>query len=147
MERNTQKTLFFSSKWHLAGGAARSANWYSLSCGGRHTSRTLTLAGFCVFNDLAYASRALIKLKLAKVLIFDCDVHQGDGTARILAKDKNIFTCRSIVRLTIRRTKPKVISTLQFQETLAMNNLTLLRECLSKIDGANLFLTKIYDGG
>ena len=51
-------------------------------------------AGFCVFNDLAYASRALIELNLVqKVLIFDCDVHQGDGTARISQKDRNIFTC------------------------------------------------------
>jgi acetoin utilization deacetylase AcuC-like enzyme len=27
------------------------------------------------------------------VLIFDCDVHQGDGTAAILANDAHSFTC------------------------------------------------------
>ncbi len=63
------------------------------AAGGTHHAHSDFGAGFCVFNDLAYASRALIKLNLAKkVLIFDCDVHQGDGTARILSKDKNIFT-------------------------------------------------------
>ena len=35
-----------------------------------------------------------LKVKLVKkILIFDCDVHQGDGTARILSKYDNIFTC------------------------------------------------------
>jgi len=28
-----------------------------------------------------------------RVLIFDCDVHQGDGTAAILAGDPELFTC------------------------------------------------------
>jgi acetoin utilization deacetylase AcuC-like enzyme len=28
-----------------------------------------------------------------KVLIFDCDVHQGDGTATILADEPEVFTC------------------------------------------------------
>ena len=28
-----------------------------------------------------------------KILIIDLDVHQGDGTAEILSKDKEIFTC------------------------------------------------------
>ena len=95
MERNTQKSLFFGSKWNLAGCAARSANGIAChAAGGTHHAHSDFGAGFCIFNDLAYASRALIELKLAqKVLIFDCDVHQGDGTARILAKDKNIFTC------------------------------------------------------
>ena len=36
----------------------------------------------------------LINNKIVKkILIFDCDVHQGDGTARILEKNDNIFTC------------------------------------------------------
>ena len=29
----------------------------------------------------------------AKVLIIDCDVHQGDGTAEICKNETNIFTC------------------------------------------------------
>lgn len=40
---------------------------------------------FCIFNDLAVISRYLLAAgRVHRVLIFDCDVHQGDGTARIL---------------------------------------------------------------
>jgi acetoin utilization deacetylase AcuC-like enzyme len=50
--------------------------------------------GYCVFNDLAVAAKALVaQNKAQKILIFDCDVHQGDGTASILADDERIFTC------------------------------------------------------
>ena len=55
------------------------------AAGGTHHAHWDFGAGFCVFNDLAYAARALIAMKLAKrILILDCDVHQGDGTASIL---------------------------------------------------------------
>ena len=77
--------------------AAQLALQTGIAChaaGGTHHAHLDFGAGFCVLNDLAFASRALIKLKLVKkVLIIDCDVHQGDGTARILANDKDIFTC------------------------------------------------------
>ena len=76
--------------------AAQLALQNGIAChaaGGTHHAHSDFGAGFCVLNDLAYASRALIKLRIAKrVLIFDCDVHQGDGTARIHANDKNIYT-------------------------------------------------------
>ena len=55
--------------------------------GGTHHSHFDFGSGYCVFNDLAYTSRSLIENKIiSKVLIFDCDVHQGDGTAKILEK-------------------------------------------------------------
>ena len=64
------------------------------AAGGTHHAHWDFGAGFCVFNDLAYAARALIAMKLAKrILILDCDVHQGDGTASILSNDRDIFTC------------------------------------------------------
>ena len=62
--------------------------------GGTHHAHKTFGSGYCVFNDMAYASKALIKEKIVnKILIFDLDVHQGDGTAEILKSDKNIFTC------------------------------------------------------
>ena len=62
--------------------------------GGTHHSHYDYGSGFCVFNDLAYSSLKLIESKIVKkILIFDCDVHQGDGTARILSKYDDIFTC------------------------------------------------------
>ena len=63
------------------------------AAGGTHHAHWDFGAGFCVFNDLAYTARAMINMKLAKrILILDCDVHQGDGTASILSNDMNIFT-------------------------------------------------------
>ena len=45
---------------------------------------TIFGSGFCIFNDLVIAARSTIDSgKADKVLIFDCDVHQGDGTATL----------------------------------------------------------------
>ena len=77
--------------------AARLALQKGVAChlaGGTHHAHYDFGSGFCVFNDLAYTSLTLLKNKeLEKVLIFDCDVHQGDGTARILSMEKKVFTC------------------------------------------------------
>ena len=62
--------------------------------GGTHHAHRDRGSGFCIYNDLAVSSRYLINKGLAsRVLVFDCDVHQGDGTASILAHDPHIFTC------------------------------------------------------
>jgi acetoin utilization deacetylase AcuC-like enzyme len=47
-----------------------------------------------VFNDAAVAARAMQAEGLvARVLVLDLDVHQGDGTAAIFAGDDSVFTC------------------------------------------------------
>jgi len=62
--------------------------------GGTHHAYHDHGRGYCIFNDLAVASKALIAQgKAQRILIFDCDVHQGDGTASILADDNSVFTC------------------------------------------------------
>ena len=62
--------------------------------GGTHHAFKDCGYGFCVFNDLAYASIALLnQKKVKKILILDLDVHQGDGTASICENIDNIFTC------------------------------------------------------
>lgn len=62
--------------------------------GGTHHAHYDFGSGFCVINDLAVAAINLHKSGLAKrTLIFDCDVHQGDGTAAILSNTEDIFTC------------------------------------------------------
>ena len=62
--------------------------------GGTHHSHKDFGSGYCVFNDTCYASMHLLKEKLVKkILIFDTDVHQGDGTASILQNNSDIFTC------------------------------------------------------
>jgi acetoin utilization deacetylase AcuC-like enzyme len=49
--------------------------------------------GFCLLNDVAVAALKMIEEKLArKVMVVDCDVHQGNGTAAALAGRKDVFT-------------------------------------------------------
>jgi len=61
--------------------------------GGTHHAAYANGAGFCVFNDGAIAARVLLaEERVQRVAIVDCDVHQGDGTARILADDSRVFT-------------------------------------------------------
>jgi len=62
--------------------------------GGTHHAHRAHGEGFCVFNDAAVAARAMqAEGRAARVLIFDLDVHQGDGTAEIFADDASVFTC------------------------------------------------------
>mgnify|MGYP001380929627 CR=1 FL=1 len=61
--------------------------------GGTHHAFRDRGEGFCVFNDAAVAARAMQNEGRARrILIVDCDVHQGNGTASILAGDDSIFT-------------------------------------------------------
>jgi acetoin utilization deacetylase AcuC-like enzyme len=62
--------------------------------GGTHHAHFDFASGFCIFNDLAITAKALLAQgKVNKVVIFDCDVHQGDGTAAILQHEERVFTC------------------------------------------------------
>ncbi len=61
--------------------------------GGTHHAFRDHGEGYCVFNDSAIAARALqAEGKVRRVVVLDCDVHQGNGTAAILAGDSSIFT-------------------------------------------------------
>jgi acetoin utilization deacetylase AcuC-like enzyme len=64
------------------------------SCaGGTHHAFAAFGSGFCIFNDLAVAARyAQQQLGVRRVLIVDLDVHQGDGSASILAEEAGIYT-------------------------------------------------------
>jgi len=49
--------------------------------------------GFCLLNDVAVAVEKMIEEKRArKVMIVDCDLHQGNGTAAIFARREDVFT-------------------------------------------------------
>jgi acetoin utilization deacetylase AcuC-like enzyme len=49
--------------------------------------------GFCAINDVAVAVRRLQRAgRVERVMIVDCDVHQGNGTAAIFAGDRKVFT-------------------------------------------------------
>ncbi|MDX2287347.1 MAG: histone deacetylase [Hyphomicrobiaceae bacterium] len=61
--------------------------------GGTHHAHHAHGAGFCMFNDTAIAARVLIgEAAVHRVAILDLDVHQGDGTARLLAGDPAVMT-------------------------------------------------------
>lgn len=61
--------------------------------GGTHHAMPDHGEGFCVFNDVAVAIKVLQRTMWAtKVLVIDCDVHQGNGTAEILKDDPDVFT-------------------------------------------------------
>ncbi|MDP9345656.1 MAG: histone deacetylase [Actinomycetota bacterium] len=53
--------------------------------GGTHHAGRDFARGYCLFNDVAVATQALRAAHVAaRVLVVDCDVHQGDGTAQVL---------------------------------------------------------------
>jgi len=61
--------------------------------GGTHHAFRGHGKGFCLFNDSVIAARAMqAEERAQRVVILDCDVHQGDGTAAIAADDPTIFT-------------------------------------------------------
>lgn len=61
--------------------------------GGTHHAGRARGGGYCVFNDAVVALRAAQRLGcIARGLIIDLDVHQGDGTAEICRGDESIYT-------------------------------------------------------
>jgi acetoin utilization deacetylase AcuC-like enzyme len=57
--------------------------------GGTHHAGRAFARGYCLFNDVVVAR---VRLGVRRVLVVDCDVHQGDGTADLLAADPDAFT-------------------------------------------------------
>ena len=61
--------------------------------GGTHHAFSDHGQGYCWLNDSVIAARAIQAEGLVKnILIIDCDVHQGNGTAVIVQNDPTIFT-------------------------------------------------------
>lgn len=61
--------------------------------GGLHHAGTSNASGFCIFNDHSIAIRKLQQeKKIKKAMIFDLDVHAGQGTQEIFYADPKVFT-------------------------------------------------------
>ncbi len=61
--------------------------------GGFHHAFENHAEGFCYINDIAAAARKLkTERRVTKVAVIDCDLHQGNGTARIFQHDPLVFT-------------------------------------------------------
>lgn len=78
----------------IAAGRAALQECVSVNlAGGTHHAGPDWAQGYCVFNDAAVAARTLQAEGLVRrVVVLDCDVHQGNGTAVIAAGDPTIFT-------------------------------------------------------
>lgn len=76
-----------------AGRSAMASGLAANLAGGTHHAGHAMGQGFCVFNDACVAARVLQREGLvSRVLICDCDVHQGNGSAEIATGDPSIFT-------------------------------------------------------
>lgn len=77
----------------LASHLALEHGYAANTAGGSHHALADTGAGYCVFNDLALAAVRLIEEgTVRRLLVVDVDVHQGDGTAALLAGRQGIAT-------------------------------------------------------
>lgn len=95
----SQRTLVAPNGTLLAAGIALNQGIACHLAGGTHHAHYNFGSGYCIFNDLVVAAKITLAKskhsnnKVKRILIFDCDVHQGDGTAAMCAEDENIFTC------------------------------------------------------
>lgn len=85
--------------WLAAGGsilAGQAALRDGFGCnlgGGFHHAFPAHGEGFCAIHDVAVAIRRLQKEgAVRKAIVVDTDVHDGNGTAAIFAKDESVFT-------------------------------------------------------
>ncbi|MFQ5824664.1 MAG: histone deacetylase [bacterium] len=77
----------------LACRKAFKCGWAVHLSGGFHHAFADKAEGFCYVNDLAVAVRVMQKEGLVqKVVIIDCDLHQGNGTAVIFQGNESVFT-------------------------------------------------------
>jgi acetoin utilization deacetylase AcuC-like enzyme len=60
--------------------------------GGFHHAFSERAEGFCYLNDLAVAIREMQGRAIQRAMVIDCDLHQGNGTARIFQDDVSVFT-------------------------------------------------------
>ncbi len=84
----------------LAAGGTIQAARHALDCGaainlggGFHHAFHAHGEGFCAVNDIAVAIRVLQQEgRIRTAMTIDCDVHQGNGTAALFARDDSVFT-------------------------------------------------------
>jgi len=86
--------------------------WQMLGCGGSHLAGKLAIEygacyhiggglhhafsdhaeGFCYLNDVVFAAVKILEQGIKKISIIDCDLHQGNGTARFFQNNEQVFT-------------------------------------------------------
>nr|WP_233218555.1 histone deacetylase [Deinococcus arcticus] len=72
---------------------ALAVGWGANLAGGTHHAFADRAEGFCLLNDAALLTRHALDRGLARrVAVLDLDVHQGNGTAALLAGEARAFT-------------------------------------------------------
>ncbi len=92
IDRNVARRAFaVPGGTYLAARIAIDVGYAANTAGGSHHAMATTGAGYCVFNDLAITAHRL-GVEGRRVLIVDCDVHQGDGTAVLTSGRHDVAT-------------------------------------------------------
>src|SRR5512140_1099990 len=92
-ERMVERSRRSSGATLAAAREALTRGWSANLGGGTHHAFRDRGTGYCVFNDVAIAARAMqAEAGLQRIAVVDCDVHQGNGTAAIFEGDGTVFT-------------------------------------------------------
>jgi acetoin utilization deacetylase AcuC-like enzyme len=95
LERKTLDAIYAATGGSIIAvteAVRRGEVWVNIG-GGFHHAYPGHGEGFCFINDIAVAIRSAQKAGLLKsVLVVDCDLHQGNGTAKIFENDDTVFT-------------------------------------------------------
>ena len=92
-KKNLEAAYYYVDGTVLASNLALEGERVINLLGGLHHAAPSTSSGFCIFNDHAIAIRKLQKEeKIRKAMIFDLDVHAGNGTQEIFYSDPSVFT-------------------------------------------------------
>lgn len=77
---------------HLAAKLA----WECGACyhigGGFHHAFPNHAEGFCYLNDVVFAAVMMLEQGVQRLAVVDCDLHQGNGTAKFFETEKRVFT-------------------------------------------------------
>ncbi len=60
--------------------------------GGFHHAFPDHAEGFCYLNDVVFAAVMMLEHDKGRVAVVDCDLHQGNGTAKFFEDEKRVFT-------------------------------------------------------
>lgn len=60
--------------------------------GGFHHAFPDHAEGFCYLNDIVFTAVKLLEDGVNRIAIIDCDLHQGNGTAKFFENEKRVFT-------------------------------------------------------
>jgi len=60
--------------------------------GGFHHAFADHAEGFCYINDVVFSAVMMLDQGMKRVAVVDCDLHQGNGTAKFFENEKRVFT-------------------------------------------------------